>query len=190
MAATFHFAEDNSTQTGSPLHGTTRNGFGADTHFATDCNWKAIDNCTTSVGGTAYSANPIVAGTNSYIKYQYGHFSGTFNQILNCKWSARTAPAGALATGLHLVGAVTSTYATPVATALGGTPTDYTTAPVAVASGTSVNFSTVGPEGGSPTATLGAEGYTQYLVTQLQTDNTAAAGDMASLTGTLQYDEN
>src|SRR5579862_10059373 len=109
MSATFHFCEDNGTQTGSPVHGTTRSGFGADTNFATDVNWKNADDCTAN-SGTAYSAAPITAGNNSYTKYQYGHFSGTFNQILNAKWSAHTSPAGALATGLTLHGKVTSTY--------------------------------------------------------------------------------
>ncbi len=48
MAATFHWAEDNGTQTGSPLHGTTRNGFGADTNYPTDVNWKTADDITTA----------------------------------------------------------------------------------------------------------------------------------------------
>lgn len=185
MAATFNWAEDNGTQTGSPLRGTTRS---QNATPPTDVSWKNVDDAKTSGGGTLYSASPIVAGTNSYIKYQYGQFSGTFNQILNCKWSAHTSPAGALATGLTLVGKVTSTYATPVTTAMSGS-TDFTTA-VAIGSGTAVNFSTTGPEAGSPTATLSAAGFTQYLATQLQTSGSAAAGDMASITCTLQYDEN
>lgn len=188
MAATFHFCEDNGASTGSPLHGTTRSGFAADTHFATDVNWKSVDDCTAN-SGTAYSAAPIVAGQNSFTKYQYGHFTGSFNQILNCKWSAHTAPAGALATGLTLAGVVSSTYATPSQTTNASLTTDFTTA-VAIGSGSSVSFSTSGPEGASPTSTLSAAGYSQYLATQLQTTSGAAAGDMASITSTLQYDEN
>jgi len=185
MAATFNWCEDNGTQTGSPLRGTTRS---QNATPPTDVSWKNTDDAKTASGGTLYSASPIVAGTNSYIKYQYGQFSGSFNQILNCKWSAHTSPAGALATGLTLVGKVTSTYATPVTTAMSGS-TDFTTA-VAIGSGTSVNFSTTGPEAASPTATLSAPGFTQYLATQLQTSGSAAAGDMAAVTMTLQYDEN
>src|SRR5678816_1375461 len=167
MAATFEFNEDNGTQTGSPLKGTTR------TTAVTQRNFKNLDDV-----ATAYTANPIVAGQNSFTKYQFGKFTGTFNQILNGKWSAHTAPAGALATGLTLHGKVTSTYSTPATTADSGisSPTDFTTA-VAIGSGQTVNFHTTGPEGASPTATLSAAGYTQYLASQLQTSGSAAAGD-------------
>ena len=187
MAATFHWCEDNGTATGSPVHGTTRSGVGTDTHYATDVNWKSVDDCTANTG-TAYTAAPIVAGQNSFIKYQFGRFITPFNQILNCKWSARTAPAGALATGITLYGKVTSTYAAQTTTMSG--QTDYTAAPVAIGSGTAVNFSTTGPEDAAPTATLVADGYTQYLASQIITTVSAAAGDMATLTATLQYDEN
>lgn len=175
MAATFEFNEDNGAATGSPSKGTTRN------TAVTQMNWKNTDDVS-----TAYSSSPITAGNNSYIKYQFGKFSGTFNQILNGKWSPHTA--GTLGTGLTLVGKVTSTYATPATTAL-ATSTDYTSI-VAIGSGASVSFSTTGPEAASPTSTLSSAGYTQYLVTQLQTSSSAAAGDTATVTGTLQYDEN
>jgi hypothetical protein len=189
MAATFNWCEDNGPATGSPAHGTTQSGFGSDTHYATDVNWKSTDDCTAN-SGTAYSAAPIVAGQNSYIKYQYGKFTSPFNEILNCKWSARTAPSGVLATGITLVGMVTSTYGGPLTTAMGGTPTNYTSAPVAIGSGSSVNFSTTGPYDAAPTSTLVANGYTSYLTTQIQTTSSAAAGDMATITTTLEYDEN
>lgn len=109
---------------------------------------------------------------------------------MNCKWSARTAPSGALATGITLVGNVVSTYDGPLTTAMSGTPTNYTSAPIAIGSGTAVSFSTTGPYDVSPTATLTAPGYTQYLATQIQTTSSAAAGDMATITATLQYNEN
>jgi hypothetical protein len=187
MAATFNWCEDNGTISSS--HGTTQSGFAADTHYATDVNWKASDNCTAN-SGDAYSAQPIVAGQNSYIKYQYGKFVTPFNEILNCKWSARTAPSGALATGISLYGAVTSTYGGPSTSGMGGSPTNYTSAAVAIGSGTSVNFSTTGPWDVAPTSTLTANGYTQYLTSQIQTTSSAAAGDMATITTTLQYNEN
>src|ERR1035437_2722453 len=97
MAATFNWCEDNGAT--SSGHGTTQNQTSAP---PTDCSWKNADDAKTASTGTLYSASPVVAGTNSYIKYQYGQFSGTYNQILNTKFSARTAPSGALATGLHL----------------------------------------------------------------------------------------
>src|SRR5258708_39800007 len=69
-AATFEFEEDNGASTGSPAKGTTR------TAARTEMNWKNIDDST-----TAYSSNPITAGNNSYQKNQFGHYSGTFNQV-------------------------------------------------------------------------------------------------------------
>ena len=90
MAATFEFEEDNGASTGSPAKGTTR------TAARTEVNWKNIDDST-----TAYSSNPITAGNNSYQKNQFGHFSGTFNQILSGLF-AHTATA--FGTGLTLKG--------------------------------------------------------------------------------------
>lgn len=187
MAATFTWCEDNGAATGSPAHGTTRTGF--TTGSSTDRNYKNVDDCTNNAG-TVYSASPITAGNNSFTKYLYGKFSGTFNQISAGLWSLRTAPAGALATGLTLKGTVTSTYATPATTANAALTTDYTSAPVAIGSGLAVSFSTTGPEAASPTSTLSAAGYTQYLAGQLQTSGSAAPGDIATITETLQYNEN
>lgn len=179
MPATFAWGEDNGTQTGSPLKGTSRN------LTRSERNYKNIDDST-----TAYSSSPITAGNNSFSKYQFGVFTGTYNQILNGKWSAHTSPAGALATGLTLKGTVSSTYATPGTAANAALTTDFTTA-VAIASGLTVLFAASGPENATPAATLASGGgYTQYLITQLQTTVSASAGDMATVTETLQYDEN
>jgi hypothetical protein len=52
-----------------------------------------------------------------------------------------------------------------------------------------VNFSTVGPQGGSPTTTLAAAGFTQYLPHQLQTTVSAVPNDTGTATFTLQYNE-
>lgn len=175
MPATFEFVEDNGTATGSPAKGTTRTG------ARTEANWKNIDDST-----TAYSSSPITAGNNSFTKYQAGHFSGTFNQISNVLW-AHTA--GTLGAGLTIKGTVTSTYATPATTANAALTTDMTSA-IAIGSGAAVNMSTVGPEGASPTSTLSAAGYTQFLATQLQSTTSAAPGDTTSVTETLQYNEN
>lgn len=174
MAATFEFNEDNGTQTGSPTKGTTRN------TAVTQVNWKNTDDV-----ATAYTSSPITAGNNSYIKYQFGKFTGTFNQISAGLWAHTAGTAG---TGITLVGKVTSTYATPVTTAMAGS-TDMTTA-IAIGSGAAVLFHTTGPEGASPTSTLAAAGYTQYLASQLQTSGSAGAGDTATFTLTLRYDEN
>jgi len=175
MAATFEFNEDNGTQTGSPLKGTTR------TTAVTQVNWKNIDDV-----ATAYTASPITAGANSFSKYTFGKFTGTFNSVGSGLF-AHTA--GTLGTGLTLKSAVTTTYATPTTTAVAAFSTDITTA-IAITSGATVLFSTVGPEGASPTTSIATAGYSQYLGTQLQTTGSAAAGDIGSITLTLRYNEN
>lgn len=174
MAATFEFVEDNGASTGSPARGTTS------TAARTEANWKNIDDST-----TAWSGSPVSAGSNSYEKFQYGHFSGTFNLISNGLW-AHTS--GAFGAGLTVKGTVTSTYTTPGTAANAALTTDMTSA-IAIGSGLAVLFSTTGPYAGSPTSTLAAAGYTQYLAHQLQTTAAAAAGDTATGTWTLQYSE-
>lgn len=173
MAATFGFSEDNGALTSG--HGTTR------TNNVTNCNWKNIDDCT-----TAYSSSPIVAGNNSFTKYQYGQFSGTYNEILNCKWSANTNVT--MASGLTLVGTVTSTYATPSTTANAALTTNFNSA-VAIGSGLTVLLG-ADPSTASASTLATGGGYTQYLCTQLQTTTGAAAGNIASVSAVLQYDEN
>lgn len=176
MAATFDWQEDNGTATGSPAKGTTR------VTGRTEVNWKNIDDST-----TAYSSSPITAGNNSFTKYQFGKFTGTYNQISAGLW-AHTA--GTLGTGLTLKGVVTSTYATPATTANASLTTDMTSV-IAIGSGAAVSFHATGPEGASPTTSGTANPlYTQYLATQLQTTGSAAAGDTATVTLTLQYNEN
>lgn len=175
MPATFTFGEDNGTATGSPAKGATRN------TNVTNANWKAVDDT-----ATAYTASPVVAGTNSFEKFQFGIFTGTFNQI-SAGLFAHTA--GSLPAGVTLMGAVTSTYTTPSQTTNAALTTNMSTA-IAITAGAAVNFSTVGPEGASPTSTLSAAGYSQYLATQLQTTGSAPAGDIGSQTLTFRYNEN
>ncbi len=184
MAATFAFDEDTGVSTGSPAKGTTRTG------GVTDVNWK-----NSGVQGTAYTAAPITAGNNSFVKWQFGHFSGTYNQILNGLF-AHTA--GTLGTGLSLFGPNSVTadgdrplYTTPDATTNNtACPFDMTTA-IAIGSGKAVFFGATGPEAtGKAASTTANPAYTTYLPTQLRTTGSAGAGDTASVTLTLQYDEN
>lgn len=174
MASTAAWYEDNGAATGTPAKGTTRTA-------TSNVNWKNIDDTTTAY--TAPSA-VIAAGQNSFVKYQFVKFTGTFNTI-SAGLFAHTA--GSIGTGVTLKRLITSTYTTPSTTALSGS-TDIT-ATTPIASGVSVNFSTVGPEGSSPTATLTAAGYTQYIATQLQTTVAAAAGDIGTQTLTFQWNE-
>lgn len=173
MAATFSWKEDNGAATGSPAHGTTR------TDSRTEANWKNIDDST-----TAYSLSTVASGSNSYEKWQYGHFSGSFS-LISSGLFAHTA--GAMGTGLTIKGTVTSSYTTPSTTANAALSTNMTSV-IAIGSGLAVLFSTTGPEDASPTSTLAAAGYSQYCVTQLQTSG-AAGGDTATATWTMQYAE-
>ena len=183
MAATFEWDEDNGTATGSPAKGTTR------TTAVTNVNWKDIDDAT-----TAYSSNPITAGQNSYQKNQFGKFSGTFNQILGGLFAHTSTAFG---TGLTLKGVPLCTsdgtrylYVTPSTTADSGLTTDMTTA-IAIGSGVAVAFGATGPEATGKAASMTTNPcYTNYLTTQLQTSGSAAAGDTATVTLTLQYSEN
>jgi hypothetical protein len=185
MATSVTFAEDNGAATGSPATGTTRSGFGADTHYATEANWKNIDNCTEN-SGTAYSASPITAGNNSFEKFQYAHFQGTFSSVFGVLWAHTSGTPG---TGLTINGNVSSTYTTPSTTANASLTTNMTT-PIAIASGAAVLLSTTGPQGASPVSSISSYGYSQYLVTQLLTTTSASSGDMTSCVFTLSWSEN
>jgi hypothetical protein len=176
MAATFAFDEDYGAATGSPAHGTsTATG-------VTNNDWSNSADPT-----VAYSTNPITAGNNSYDKWQFGHFSGTYNQILSGLW-AHTA--GALGTGLTLKGKVGLTYTTPATAANASLTTDMTSV-IAIGSGAAVLFGATSPQAaGKAASTTSNPAYSQYLTTQLQTASNAAAGDITSVTLTLEYQEN
>lgn len=172
MSATTTWYEQNGTAAGSPAAGTEST--------VSSCDWKNIDDTTTS-----RASSPVETGTNSFSKYNYLGFSGTFNQISAVKW-AHTA--GTLGTGISLVGKVTSTYSTPSTTALSST--SDMTSPVSVSSGASVLLGTSGPNDANPSASQTTSCYTQYLVTQVQTTSAAAPGDSGQVTLTVQYNEN
>ena len=172
MAATAVWQEDNGAATGSPAKGATRNN-------ANQVDWKSVDDINTPRANA-----PIIAGQNSFHKYQFVRFTGTFNQISAGRF-AHTA--GALGTGVTLVDKITSTYATPSRAALSGSTNITST--TAINSGQAVNFSTTGPEG-TAAPTLTAAGYSQYCVTQVQTTAAAAAGDVGNQTLTFQWNEN
>ena len=172
MSATTTWLEQNGTAAGSPAAGTEST--------VSSCDWKSVDDTT-----TPRASAPVQAGTNSYSKYNYLGFSGTFNQISAVKW-AHTS--GTLGTGISLVGKVTSTYSTPSTTALSSS--SDMTSPVSVSSGASVLLGTSGPNDENPSASQTTSCYTQYLVTQVQTTSSAAAGDSGQATLTVQYNEN
>lgn len=177
MAATFAWFESNGA-------GETQTAEGAQ-----GANWKNLDDST-----TAYTNNPIAAGSNSFEKWMFGKFTGTFNQILAGLF-AHTA--GTMGTGLTIKGQPAMTadgdrlaYTTP-ATATNAALTFDQTATVAIASGRAVFFGATGPaNSGKAASTTSNPGYTNYLTHQLQTSGLAAPGDTATATFTLRYDEN
>lgn len=172
MAATTTWYEQNGAASGSPAAGTPT--------VVTTCDWKSVDNAT-----TPRTEAPVSAGENSYTKYNYVAFTGTFNEISDVVF-AHTA--GTLGNGISLKGKVTSTYETPSTGAMSGA-TDIT-ATTEIESGMDVELSTSGPNGTSHAPSQNSTCYTQYIVTQVQTTSAASAGDSGTATLTVQYNEN
>ena len=183
MAATFEWQEDTGAATGSPAKGTTR------TAAVTNVNWK-----NSGVQGDAYSAFPITAGNNSFEKWQFGRFTGTFNTVLNLLF-AHTA--GVFGTGVSLFGPPACTgdgtrllYTTPSATTNANLSNNMTSV-IAIGSGVAVAVGATGPEAtGKAASGTSNPLFTNFLTTQIQTTGSAAPGDTASITLTLRYDEN
>jgi hypothetical protein len=126
-----------------------------------------------------YTSFPITAGANSYEVWLRGHFTGTFNQIQNLKfWKS----AGSLGTGeaLKFVGNVTA-FDDPTTA-----DSSYATSDVPTSSPGSANVSL----GGSLAGTLESAGFSDFMISQLQTTTAAEAGDTETFTFTLTYDEN
>ncbi len=184
-SATVVLDEDTGTSTGSPAKGTTR------TPNVTDVNWK-----NSGTQATLYSAAPITAGNASYPKWQFLHFTGSFNQILN-GLVAHTS--GAVGTGVTLYGPAHCTgdgdrplYTTP-SNAVDNTACPYDmSSVVAIGSGRTLAFGPTGPEAtGKGASSTSATTYSNYVPTQLRTTVSAAPGDLASsLTLTYQWNEN
>ena len=174
MAATFQWAEANGA-------GET------ETLDITNVNWKNEDSVTDN-----YASFPITDGNNSFEKWVYGKFSGTFNQILAGLF-AHTATA--FGSGLTLKGQPSMTadgdkeaYTTPSASTNANLSVDMT-AVTAIGSGQVVWFGETSPTDTKTASETTNPCYTNYLVTQLQVSG-ADAGDTANVTLTLQYDEN
>ena len=172
MAATTTWYEQNGTATGSPAYGVEST--------ITSCDWKSVDDTT-----TPRASATVDAGSNSYAKYIYLKFTGTFNMVSAVKF-AHTS--GTLGTGISLYGKVTSTYATPSRSNLSDSSNITSTS--SVSSGTAVLLSTTGPNGTSTSTSQTSACYTQYIVTQVRTTSSAGAGDSGSATLTIQYNEN
>lgn len=163
MAATFTWSQSNGAGETVTDLGSSGNLF----------NFKSNDSATAA----DYSSNPITAGNSSMEVYLRGKFTGTFNKIDNLQFWQSTAFSPA--TGLQVTfDGNNQSYATPSATDNGhsNVPTsDPGTANVSI--------------GGALTGSLTGTGYSDYIVLQLDTTVSAAAGDTSLATFTLQYDE-
>ena len=175
MAAVFIWGEENGAQTAS-ISGSNR---GATRTFGvSNVNWKNIDDTT-----TAYSSSPITAGNNSYNKYQFGVFSGSFNQISNV---VVNHTGGSFGAGFKLAFTGTSGYATPVTTTQ--TWADLTLTGL-LSTGLPLLLGMSSPTTAHKT-TLTTTGYTAFISSQLQTTISAAAGDLSSTIHlAVSYDE-
>lgn len=181
MAASVQFIEDYgvaiTTATGGD-RGTTR------ASGISNVNWK-------NAGDTAsvYSDYPITAGQNSYEKYQAVVFTGSFNQISNCKFAHVS---GVLGAGLTIKAVISGSgiYRAPATTSYGLMTGDWTQTGD-ISTGYNVLVGGRGPEasGKAPTTTENPA-FTQYLVSQLQTTASASAGDTQTVTFQFRYDEN
>jgi hypothetical protein len=162
MAATFQWAEANGA-------GET------ETLDRGETNWKNIDDST-----TAYTDAPITDGNNSYDKWLYAKFSGTFNEI-SVGLFAHTS--GAMGSGLTINGQPAMTadgdrlaYATPSTTTNASLTFDQTSV-TAIGSGRAVWFGATGPANSGKAASMTTNPcYTNYLTHQLITSG-ADAGD-------------
>ena len=167
MAATFNWAQ---TTGSSGSESTTDLGSSGNLF-----NFKSVDDATPG----NYTSNPIVAGENSYEVWLRAHFTDTFNQIDNLQFWMSTdfSPNTGLAVKWD---GETETYATP---------TESTSSVATTAVPTSDPGTANVSIGGSLAGNLSSAGYSDYIVLQLQTTTSAAAGDTSLATFTLQYDE-
>ena len=175
MASTFIWSEDNGAQAvgaSGANRGATR------TFGVSNVNWKNADDTTTT-----YSSSPITAGNNSYNKYQFGVFSGSFNQISNV---VINHTGGSFGAGLKLAFTGSSGYATPVTTTQ-STWADLTLTGL-LSTGLPLLLGMNGPQTAHKT-TLVTTGYTSYVASQLVTTVSASAGDTSTAFLAISYDE-
>jgi len=165
MAATFKFAQTNGAGGDVTELGLSGNLF----------NFKNKDDATAA----NYSSYPVVAGTKSYEVWLRGKFTGAFNKVDNVQFwrSTNFSPATGLA--VKWDPATPSAYSTPVSAVnkcVSAIPTsDPATANIRCRGGL--------------TSGLVASGYTDYIILQLETTVSAAAGDTSLAIFTLNYDE-
>lgn len=178
------FCEDNgaavatAAAAGGGNRGTTR------ASGVANLSWKNADDTT-----TPYGTSPITAGNNSYDKFQFISFTGSFNQISNCLFQHVT---GNLGGGLSIFGFVSGSgcYRTPATTSNTAFIYDMSSTGL-ISTGYSVKVGAFGPEAsGKASSTTSNPCFSEYFGTQLRTTSAAAAGDISVITWQIRYDEN
>ncbi len=181
MAATFEWDEANGAE--------------VETHNIPTTNYKNVDNTTETAG--SYQSNPIVAGTNSFGKWKYGHFTAPYSMIEAGLWSHQ---AGAIAAQITLFGsesvvsdATTHDWEAPNTGTAGemATPPLEDVTAVTATPDRGVWFGGTTPATAVKTAsTTDVPTVSSYIVTQLRTTGTAPAGELSNtITLMLRYDE-
>lgn len=143
-------------------------------------NFKGVD----TIGTSDYAAYPIPAGQNSYEMWLQGHFSGSFNTISDLRFWMSTNFSNP--TGLVVKGNTAQT--------LYQLPTNASSSIAQSTLGTSDPGTRNVSTSGSLTSSLvphptTSDAYTDYIVLQLQTLATAAAGDTSLATFSMSYIE-
>lgn len=193
MAATFQFCEDN----GASLGGTFARGTSRSTGVS-NLNWKSVDDT-----ATIFSNAPLTAGQNSYDKFQFGVFTGSWNTVKSGLWQhTYNTNAEALGLGLVIKCAVSGSgfYRTPAQTANSLLIHNLSSTGL-IATGLTVGLGINGPEHSGKTR--GSEGttgyfvspwgvvaYTDYIATQLETSVSASAGNTCTTQWTFSWTEN
>jgi hypothetical protein len=186
MPLTPFFCEDNGAAVatapalGGGNRGTTR------TTGVNNVNWKNIDDAT-----TFYGSVPISAGSNSYEKFQFVFFSGAYNQVGSCLFQHVTGDYNAVAgLTIKLFISGSGAYTTP-STAANSLLSNNANWTGLITTGYNVKVGFGGPEAsGKATTTSNLSGYSEYLITQLQTTSSASAGDTPLTSWQFRYSEN
>jgi len=166
MVATFSWVEYNANAT--------------DTAVPTNLNLGS-----TNARNLAPSTYPITAGTYSYSKWARGLWSGSFSEISALKfWMSASGTGYVTGETLWFSGttgtyAGTGTFSTPTT----GLDAEAPNAMVVTAATANIGFA------GSLTETIGAGGYSDFIVIQASITSAASPGAVQQKTFTLQYTE-
>lgn len=156
--------------------------------------WKATDNSNenfTSVDDV------LVAGTNSYEKYQYLKFAGDFTSLENVRFH-HTSVSFPVGVKLYCSPSVISStgcqsYSKPVRTTSTKATVDITSTgrDVTLVVGPAVEADPASGTDKEPSYLKGGNEalYSNYIVTQLRTNNAAESGEFEPVVLTVSYDE-